>query len=572
MIIKDLGEGNRVIFQVDDAIDEIGDKIRVQAPDSLHSYFSFDLTIPDVDDPLPTEQLNCSLTNLLESTPPSRTYSNGVNTFRLVPANPNFVLEFATERQGITKAGAAIVGIAYYRPSKNADGSYSIQVNATGNAETILIRQVGCTSTTINPSTNDFNGGRFHAYQTDDADGIITPPVGQEGKVNVPIGAIMWEGWYTDYGTNPRNGISGQPYDRGINQTASCRVTLTEFSNLNLVPFYGEQGLTPEAIPVETSVVWNPSTGQNDIGITYKNVTCRFNKNQIACDKEIGFLKDGGIDYMAFDWYSPFDSPMGEGLHMFRQSNNKQGMKMAYINGPIGWNIPENVDYITDTMMEDYYQKINGKPLIFVDNAWIAQKFNDTIDGQPRQRTIIQYIIDEYASKSGGGQLYIVDFIIGRDYPLTGVGECSSVYLTFATDNVFPRPHSSVMSEEKRLREYFINNSTKDIIPTLTTGVYDCHRRSSLGDLGINQYTEKATPQELATKITDFIAFHNSYPNRVKSLLWYAGTEFGESGNPLVPTLAAGYNSVNVASLNVNGQNAGVNRDTLDVVKQYCKK
>lgn len=557
LVIKDLGEGNRVIFQVDDAIDQIGDKIRVQAPDSLHSYFSFDLTIPNVDEPLPTEQLNCSLTNLLESTPPSRTYSNGVNTFRLVPANPNFVLEFATERQGITKAGASIVGIAYYRPSKNADGSYSIQVNATGNAETILIRQVGCTSTIINPNANDFYGGRFHAYITDSEGVIVPPPTGD--KLYGPIGAFRWDGFFDDYLLTPRQGISGTPYDQGINPTSGIRLDLTEFSSANVVPFFGQQNLSPENIPIITNVVWNPSTEENDLTIVYKNVTCKFDLTVTALQKEIGYALDAGIDFWAFLWYSPYDTPMGEAAHKFVSLSDKMGMKMCYTSGPIGWNVSQNIDYMTDKMTMDYYQRIDGKPLFFVSAGW------------PH----LDAVKASYATKSGGGQLYVCELGGYNTYPNT-THDASSVYLTVgireASDGFISElPHSKINNAEVAERNNFINNSTKDIIPCLTTGALNYVKRSSLNAVPAEYWTAAATSTDMDTKHASIIAFRNANP-RCKAVMYYSWNENHESGNPICPTLASGTSSVTISAINTTGATTGVNRSTLDKVKQYCKK
>jgi len=581
LISKDFGEGAKIIFVVDDAIDSIGKVIRVQAPESMASYFSFELTPPDPD--VPNPEVVCSLMTLLEATPPSAEYDGSLNQWilRLVPASTAMTFEFATELNGITKAGAAIVNIVYYQVDKNPDGSYFVRIANTGNAETVLIRQKGCTSTNISPGTNDFNGGRFHAYAPSGSGTEIPPPI--SGKVNVKVGVIMWDGYYDDYQMSPRDGISGTPYDQGINQTSSIRVDLSEFSSLNVVPFYGEQGLTSETITIVTNVTWNESTGMNDLTTTTRNVTCKFNKTQTAADKEIGFLLDAGVDYMAFNWYSPYDTPMGEGLHKFTQSTAKGAMKMCFISGTIGWNIPLNVDYITDCMTSGYYQMIDSRPLIFINNSWISQKYTDIIDvgGVPteRQRTILQVIRDDYSSKTSGGQLYVVNLSMGRDYPTENYSnhgmECAGVYCTYAVGSTIPRPHSELMADEISLRNAFVSNgnvSNIDIIPTLTTGFVNLSNRSSLAGGNNDNYTQIASGAQMDTKFTDLISFVENNPTRVPAILIYAGTENHESGNPVIPTLSPGTTSVDVASLNVAGANTGVNRATLDKVKQYCKK
>jgi hypothetical protein len=570
IISKDLGDGPRIIFVIDDAIDSIGKTIRVQAPESMAKYFSYDTTPPDPNEPDP--EVNCALTTLLDSAEPSKTYANGINTFRLVPASSSFVLEFATELDGITKAGAAIVNIEYYQVDKQTDGSYLIDVEADGTVQTILIRQRGCTSSNISPASNDFFGGRFHAYETDNEGEVPTPIA---GKVNVPVGAIMWDGWFEDYQLTPRTGISGTPYERGINQASLLRWDLTEFASLNVVPFYGQQGLPSESIEIITKVTWNPTLGENEYQTVYKNVTCKFDRSQTAFDKEIGFALDAGIDYMAFNWYSPYDTPMAEGQRKFVDSSNRGTMKMCYLSGPIGWNITANVDYITDQMEQSYYQQIDSKPLLFVNEDWLDPRrgLNDT--------TILQLIKNSYASKVVGGTIYVVYMSGGRDYPTeepkysTHGMSGASIYVTYGVEGYGPRPHSQILDDEIRLRNVFLNSSGRDIVPVITTGFVNCSKRSELGLLDetnyYENYTDKATGAEMDTKMASVISFIDSTP-RAKTLLFYAWNENAESGNPICPTLTNGTQYVTVASLNVAGANTGVNRATLDKVKQYCKK
>lgn len=566
IIVTDLGKGDEILFIVDDAVDQIGDLISVKAPESMANQFTLDLDYgedPNEQDP----EVNCSLLELLESLPPSKTYSDGINTFKLVPRSSTMVLEFATELDGITKAGAEIINIEYYQVAKESDGSYLIDVTADGTVQTILIRQQGCTSTIISPSLNDFYGGRFHAYTTD-TEGEVTPPI--SGKVNVPVGVIMWDGYFEDYQLSPRNGIGGTPYDQGINRTSALRVDLTEFDDLNVVPFYGQQGLTAEDIIILTNGYWNGT--ENVYTEVHKNVTCKFDRPQIAMDKEIGFALDAGVDYMCFNYYSPYDTPMGEGIVKFIASGSKGTMKMCFMGESIGYNIPANINYITDQMVQTYYQKIDGKPLLYVNELYL-----DTLRGVGGV-TILQLIKNDYASKSGGGQLYVVYYSGGRDYPkdeskFTSHGmNASSIYVTWAVGDPTPRSHSRLMTDEVNLRNSFTSSSGRDIIPVITTGFLDLWHRSSLEGGDNNNYTEVATGAEMDIKMTNLISFIESNQTRVKAMLFYAWNENSECGNPICPTLTSGTTSVTVSSLNVAGANTGVNRATLDKVKQYCKK
>jgi hypothetical protein len=557
LISKDFGEGAKVIFVVDDAIDSIGKVIRVQAPESMASYFSFELTPPDPDEPDPA--VNCALTTLLEAVPPTAVLDTVLNQWilRLVPLSSSMTFEFATELNGITKAGAEITSIAYYQVAKNSDGSYSVRIANTGAAETVLIRQKGCTSTIISPGANDFNGGRFHAYNPSYGGGEIPTPI--EGKVNVPVIAWRWDGFYDDYGLSPRQGIDGHTYDQGINQSSGCRLQLTEFSSANVVPFYGEQGLANENIPIITEVVWNPTTEVNDLTIVYRDVTCKFNQNQVAVDKEIGFALDAGIDCFSYLWYSPYDSPMAEAMVKFVASGNKSTMKMCLaVGSSIGWDTTKNINYMTDRMNSDYYLKIDGKPVVFCELVC------------PH----LAAIKASYSAKTSGGELYIIAYTLHNEYPYFDGANGSSVYYTeparLDSDGALTElPHSRTVALEK---EKWEGHTTGDIIPCLTTGARKYNERFSLHPNPRPYWSGIASSTDWDTKFTNIINFVEANPFKCKAIVIYSWNENAESGNPICPTLTSGTTSVTVSSLNVSGANTGVNRATLDKVKQYCKK
>lgn len=554
IIIDDGDNGDEVFFVYGVNVDPSDDKMEVFPRKSMFNDFSLDLTVtdPEGEDPeVPPTPLNCALTELVQANP-SRTFSSGKNYFKLWPLVTGS-LEFATELQGITKAGAAIVNIEYYSKTKETDGSYIIEVNATGLVETILIRQVGCSSTTINPNNDDFFGGRFHAYQTDSS-GTVTPPSGD--KIYVPIGAYSWEGFYEDYELTPRQGIDGATYDQGINPTSGIRRCLTEFSSANVVPFYGEQNLSPESIDIITNVTWNPTTSQNDLTVIQRDVTCRFNMTSEAMKKQIGFAKDGGIDFIAFLWYSPYDTPMGEGLHKFIQlsDTDKQGMKMCFTSGPIGWDITKNVNYIVDKMTKTYYQRIDNKPLFICEAGW---PHLETIRNAYRNLT--------------GGELYISIGNGYNDYPASAY-DCSSIYNTYPSDGTGEVSHQSIIDTEIATRNHYINTQTKDILPCLTTGGLNYIKRYSLEPEPFSRWYAKPTAPQWTAKMEAMIDFINSNPSRVKAIMFYSLNENHESGNPICPTLASGTTSVTVSSLNTAGANTGVNRETLDYIKPYCKK
>jgi len=92
LVIKDFGKGDTIIFVVDDAIDTIGDAIRVQAPDSMHQYFSFDLEIPE-EPTLPPTTIDCNLSLSIST--------ESLSTYKYFSDEMSFYKYFAKVNSGL---------------------------------------------------------------------------------------------------------------------------------------------------------------------------------------------------------------------------------------------------------------------------------------------------------------------------------------------------------------------------------------------------------------------------------------------------------------------------------------
>lgn len=283
--------------------------------------------------------------------------------------------------------------------------------------------------------------------------------------------------------------------------------------------------------------------------------------------KEIGYAKDGGIDFWAFLWYSPYDSPMAEAFVKFiaLSSTDKQGMKMCFASGPVGWEVANNMTYIATQMRQSYYQQIDGKPLFFATPDWFDTSFSN---GKSR----LDLLKDEYSAQTGGGQIYVAAQEISNTYPNIAGTNASNCYSFYPDETAGSglRPHSEVITYE--MQRLATAPADKDIIPTLSTGMFVANFRNSLANPIFPRWYDKASGSDWTTKFNNIITFIQQNPVRCKALMFYSWNENAESGNPICPTLSPGTTNVNVSTVNVSGATTGVNRSTLDYIKAYCKK
>lgn len=344
------------------------------------------------------------------------------------------------------------------------------------------------------------------------AGGSIVP---SSDKIKIPVGAIMWDGWYRDY-WNDEN----PPYDLLINHVSKSRLVATEWMDkFRVVPFYGQYH-EPETIKIRYNVRWSPEHGKNLFDEMDGTVQVRYDKTQADTDREIQYYAEAGFDFFCFNYYNS-DSPLSEARLQFVNSQSKRGVKMTFMLASN--RSDEEINYITDLMLKDYWFKIDNKPVLYFNN---------------RDMKDLDKYKASYGAK-GGGEIYVVYYSMGG-YPgefaqyqqfKANAGSSYSLFIGQATADMLIK--AEVEARNTWMGQY--KPTDIDLIPVLTTGFENLHNRSTL-DAVQGAYVEKASLAQIEEKLELMKLFIKEHPTKVPAMLWYAGNEILESGNPIVPT------------------------------------
>ncbi|MDP1814393.1 MAG: hypothetical protein Q8K92_08090 [Leadbetterella sp.] len=346
----------------------------------------------------------------------------------------------------------------------------------------------------------------------------IEPPVVVDpvvDKIKIPVGAIMWDGWYRDYwnDANPK-------YDVLINHVSKSRLVATEWmEKFRVVPFYGQYH-EPEKIKIRYNVRWSQELGRNVFDEMERDVRVRYDKTQADTDREIQYYAEAGFDFLCFNYYNS-DSPLSEARLQFVNANNKRGMKMTFMLA--AKRSDAEINYITELMLREYWFRIDNKPVLYFNKE-------DMLD-------LAKYKA-AYAAK-GGGEIYVVYYEMGG-YPgdfgeyqkyRANAGSSYSLFIGQATADMLIK--AEVNARNTWVGQY--KHTQIGLIPVLTTGFENLHNRTSL-DLEQGAFVEKATLPQIEQKLELLKVFIKEHPEKVPAVLWYAGNEILESGNPIVPT------------------------------------
>lgn len=344
---------------------------------------------------------------------------------------------------------------------------------------------------------------------------VTSTPITTTQKISIPVGAIMWDGWHYDYWNDP-----SPKYDLLINHVSKSRLVATEWMHkFSVVPFYGQYH-APENIKIRYNVRWNQELGRNTYDEMERSVQVKYDKTQADCDREIQYYAEAGFDFFCFNYYNS-DSPLSEARLQFVAAPNKRGIKMTFMLASN--RSPEEINNITDLMLQDYWLRIDNKPVLYFN----AKDMEDL----PKYQAA-------YAAK-GGGDIYVVYYSMGgypgefAEYQKYRANAGSSYTLFIGQGTADMLIAAEAAARNTWMGQY--KNTQIALIPVLTTGFENLHHRSSLDNTAA-QYVEKATLAQIDQKLELMKDFIKQYPAKVPAILWYAGNEILESGNPIVPT------------------------------------
>jgi hypothetical protein len=323
--------------------------------------------------------------------------------------------------------------------------------------------------------------------------GIIPTANAMTLSTKKPVGLIMWDGFHTDYSKDIR-----PRYDLRINEAIKARVKvsrLKEAGIYNVLPFYG-RNISPQTVEINQNASLSTHT-----------VTVDWTYNQAAMDAQIRYAAKAGFSYLAFCHYAK-ESPVSEGRQMFVNSTQKGNMKMCFIDPNLGNNPTQSINDIVAAMKAPYYQKINGKPLIYATEAKMA---------------VINQIRSAY-----GGELYIVGLnndLYSLPTNLSGINAGSQYFVPgygFGSNHEY----SGVMAQmADNANKFQTQNGNIRYVPNITTAFNNYQK---LNPLERDGWATPATDQQLIQSILLFNQLMSSA--RVDTGLAYAGNEYVENG------------------------------------------
>lgn len=184
---------------------------------------------------------------------------------------------------------------------------------------------------------------------------------------------------------------------------------------------------------------------------------------QKECDQSIDYLIKSGLQYFNFIYYANgYDGAIFRTF--FENSQNKRGVKAAYTVGQFGGNkdkypnesddYTKNIKHLVWALKQDWYQKIDGKPIVFYYNS------------EEETRVHLQRIRSLY-----GGEMYevYVESGFGTDYRpvVNNQMEARSWYYTYNSEANRSHKISSIIDETINGTNSIISNNFQ-VVPTFT--------------------------------------------------------------------------------------------------------
>jgi hypothetical protein len=273
---------------------------------------------------------------------------------------------------------------------------------------------------------------------------------------------------------------------------------------------------------IRYNVRWDASLGRNAYDSVEKVVNVKFDKNQADTEREVKYYRDGGFDFLVFNYYSD-ESYLSETRRNFVEMQNKLGMKMTFkIQNKRS---DKEVNYITDLMTKDYWFNIDNKPVLYLNSG----DFEDL----PRYKNALK--------SKNGKDIYVVYYDFNgyptdwNDYLKKGNNAVSAYNTSIGGWATQEQQIAKEVSDRDNWVGQF-NATHVSIIPVLSLGIENLDKRTDLkGDGSPVGVVESANMEQINRKIVYMKDFIKKYPNKVPAIIWNSGNEIMESGLSIVP-------------------------------------
>lgn len=319
------------------------------------------------------------------------------------------------------------------------------------------------------------------------------------------VGAIRWDGWYGDRGV--------------VGRTVQESLGPNEWHYR--LPFYGKV------------------VGDNQVEID--------GTSQEVVDREIEYAAAAGLDYWAFVTY-PADDPLSLGIKRYLSSPIRSKINFCLITECGRWHQPAFVDRVVSLMQEPGYQKVLGRPLLYLGfiEPEKLDRFAGGIEG-------FRKLLDEFRSTvvgKGLGRPYIVvmDFHAEQGKKWADALGCEAIssYATGWEQRTIS--YSQLAANAERFWDQ-CRDTGAQVVPIVMAG-WDRRPRvekpmpwepwQQVG-VGLDRYSRPGQPVEIANHLNRAIKWLRDHPtaSRARTIVIYAWNEFDEGGW-LTPTLTEG--------------------------------
>jgi hypothetical protein len=389
------------------------------------------------------------------------------------------------------------------------------------------------------------------------------PPTNPD-KIAVPVIVGYFTGHGHDYINKSAENTATQTYDAGVNYTALARAVSSFHSTRNIIPFWGEQGLTATSI----SYPYNNQT------LTFASCTTSYEKTQGEFNQEIAYAAGAGITAFEFQW-ADTDSPGNEDIQFFLNSRilfPDSVLKMClFIDGNLGW-VANGVNgwatkiatILKNGLTGGWYFTSDGKPVITLNkDTQITYRVNpgDNLLFNQNITNCIPLIQSAFTALGGAesGINWVISgisYIPDESIRSSGGYYASGHYCTFFQGDD-ASPYGNIVSAQQLTWNDAVFNGVQKFIPTLTTGFENLVERFTGFPGTQNKGAVAASLPEIGNAFSNLKVFVDTNISKIPYVKIYNWSEYNECGTRSVCP--------------VKNRSTGVtDTSVLDIVKQYA--
>jgi hypothetical protein len=245
-------------------------------------------------------------------------------------------------------------------------------------------------------------------------------------------------------------------------------------------------------------------------------------------DREIGYAKEAGIDYWAFDWYPPSDG-LSTARRLYLSSDRRNEVKWCVILCTGAFADDDRTWLVAHFGTGNYQCVLGGRPLVYL------------FDASPKYAPLVRSLRDE-CSRSG----VPTPFVVCMGWSAAAVADvadaCGADALGAYVTPLANRSTFAANLAHERRQWQALRDTGLQMVPTVTTGwdprpFLDCPVAWYPGATEEN-WVGPATPAEIAAQLREAVAFTGAHPQSTlaNTVLIYAWNENAEGGW-IVPTL-----------------------------------